>query len=210
MSEHQKGILLVVAAGSGTGKSTVCQEILRRHEQASLSVSYTTRTPREGEFDGQHYHFIPKAQFETMIQEEQFLEYAEVHDHYYGTGRDTTLALLEEGKHVLLDIDVQGARTIRENFGPRAILLFMLPPSWDAMHQRLINRGTEGPERIQRRLKTARKEIPTAKDFDYIVINDVLEDTIQTLLSILHAEQFKSTHMQKELDALIKQIPDEL
>ncbi|MCK6511148.1 guanylate kinase [Myxococcota bacterium] len=202
-----EGLLLVIAASSGTGKSTLCQALLHTSPRYTLSVSYTTRPPRNNEQDGVHYHFVSKDTFEQMIQREAFLEWACVHDNYYGTGRSATEDLLRQGYDVLLDIDVQGARQIRKIFGNQATLIFLLPPSWDAMVQRLVGRGTESQEKIQRRLQTARTELPAATEFDYIVENDALDEAVQTFHSICRSERHTAKRMHAHLQAFLQRIP---
>jgi len=209
MSTTQKGFLWVIAACSGTGKSTVCQKLLKEWSHARLSISYTTRAPREGEEDGIHYHFISKEEFLEMRSQNQFLESAQVHDQYYGTGRAKTEELLAAGQDVLLDIDVQGAQSIREVFGPQAIQIFLLPPSWEVMVKRLVDRGTETQERIQRRLRTAREEMPLAKEFDYMIVNDQLDDTVKAIQAIRDAESKRTLRNQELLDTILQQIPQE-
>ncbi|MCB9639832.1 MAG: guanylate kinase [Myxococcales bacterium] len=202
-----EGLLLVIAASSGTGKSTVCQELLTQSSRCQLSVSYTTRPPRNNEKDGEHYHFVSKETFEGMIERQEFLEWAKVHDNYYGTSRLATEQAMAQGRDILLDIDVQGARQIRELHGKNSILIFLLPPSWDVMVQRLRGRGTESEERIQRRLKTAREEIPTATDFDYIVENDDLTETVKTIQAICRSERHSASRMGSQLQSFLTQIP---
>jgi guanylate kinase len=202
-----EGLLLVIAASSGTGKSTVCQELLHTSPRYKLSVSYTTRSPRNNEQDGVHYHFISKTTFEEMIHREAFLEWACVHDNYYGTGRSATEDVLRQGYDVLLDIDVQGARQIRKLFGDHATLIFLLPPSWDAMVQRLVGRGTESDEKIQRRLQTARSEFPAASEFDYIIENDELHEAVATFQAICRSERHTAKRMQTHLQDFLQRIP---
>lgn len=199
----ERGLLVVIAAASGTGKSTVCQALLQKHPHAALSVSYTTRAPRPGERDGEHYHFVSEETFQEMISGDQLLEWAEVHGHFYGTGRTVTTALCDAGRDVLLDIDVQGARNIRKSYGEQAILIFLLPPSWDAMVARLRGRGTEDEATIARRLQTARDELPAAAEFDYLIVNDQLEDTVNAILQTLAVERRRAHRMQATLKQII-------
>lgn len=201
-----KGCLVVVAATSGTGKSTVCRALLAKCERMALSVSYTTRAPRSGEQNGEHYHFVSVESFKEMIAAGEFLEWAEVHGQYYGTGRSVTLQQLEAGRDVLLDIDVQGAHLIRDAFPERAVLLFLLPPSWDEMVGRLRGRGTETEEAIARRLETARMELPAAKTFDYLVINDDLDAAVARVESILEVRRMEVSSMSSILDDLVAQM----
>lgn len=201
------GLLVVLAATSGTGKTTVSHELIKRWPRASLSVSFTTRQPREGEVDGEHYHFITRERFEAMIAEDAFLEWAEVHGNYYGTGEQATRDMLAQGRDILLDIDVQGAEVIRDKFGAQCVLIFLLPPSWHAMLERLQGRGTDDEAEIKKRFETARTEMPLAKHFDYLVINNFLDEAVQTILAILHAAPHRTALMQADLDELIATMP---
>ncbi len=202
-----EGVLIIIAAASGTGKSTVCHLLLDELEKAQLSISYTTRAPRRGEKNGEHYHFISKEEFEKMIERGDFLEWAKVHDHYYGTGKSRTKELLQQGYDILLDIDIQGAKNIKKIFPDEAITIFLLPPSWQVMVNRLTNRGTETQERIQRRLQTALEELPQAAQFEYIVVNDQLKQTVQTIKAILQCNRTRPHRMRKTLDELLRQLP---
>ena len=200
------GFLLVISAGSGTGKSTVCQQILQQHPKISLSISYTTRSPRGNEVDGIHYHFVNRETFQEMINKGDLLEWAEIHGNFYGTGRRVTTNILEQNKDLLLDIDVQGARSIKEAFPSQAILIFLLPPSWEAMKERLKGRGTEDESKIQRRLQTALTELPVAQAFDYLVINDQLQQAVDTIMAIRQAEAVRQFRMQGHLDKIIAEM----
>jgi len=204
-----KGLLLVIAAASGTGKSTVCQLLLEKMAQTKLSISYTTRSPRKNEKNGEHYHFVSTKTFQSMIENNELLEWAKVHDHYYGTGKQTTIDLLEQGYDVLLDIDIQGAYSIQEIFPDDAVTIFLLPPSWAVMLERLTNRGTETKEQINRRLKTALHELPQASKFDHIVVNDDLDETINIIKSITSSEKTRPHQMQQVLNNLLQQLPTE-
>lgn len=199
---EQTGLLVVIAAASGTGKSTVCRALIQSYEKATISVSYTTRAPRTGEVNGVHYHFVSKDIFQQMIQSGDLLEWAEVHGNFYGTGKTATEEQIAAGKDVLLDIDVQGAHAVREAFGTRAVLIFLLPPSWDEMVRRLRDRGTESEEAIARRLETARSELPAAESFDYLVINEEIDSTAHDVLAILRARRSAKAHMLHHLTAI--------
>ena len=203
----RKGSLLVLAATSGTGKTTVSHRLLEVWPNAEISVSYTTRKPRMGEQDGIAYHFVSREHFTLMIEKQELVEWAEVHGNYYGTGKDATHKMLNAGKDILLDIDVQGAQSIREQFREQCILVFLLPPSWEAMLQRLRGRGTDDETEIAKRVQTARLEMPLAQDFDYLVVNEDLEEAVQAIASILHAVAHRTPLMQDTLQTLLQTMP---
>lgn len=164
--------LLVLAGPTAVGKGTVASYIKQHHPEIHLSVSATTRAPRPGEVDGEHYYFVDDAEFDRMIAEGELLEYATVHNkHRYGTPRRPIEKALAEGRTVLLEIDLQGARQVRKA-EPSATLVFLLPPSWDELVQRLVGRGTEDDEERARRLRTAKTELAAQNEFDYRVVND--------------------------------------
>jgi len=167
--------LLVLAGPTAVGKGTVAARVAADHPEIMLSVSATTRPPRPGEQDGVHYHFVDDAEFDRLIAGDALLEYATVHNKYrYGTPRAPIDAALAEGRTVLLEIDLQGARQVRAA-EPSATLVFLLPPSWDELVQRLVGRGTEGPEERARRLRTARTELASQREFDHFVVNDDID-----------------------------------
>lgn len=164
--------LLVLAGPTAVGKGTVAAHIRERHPEIHLSVSATTRAPRPGEIDGVHYFFVSEDEFDRMIAGDELLEHATVHNRFrYGTPRAPIDAALAAGKTVLLEIDLQGARQVREA-DPRATLIFLLPPTWDELVARLVGRGTEDAEERARRLRTARVELAAQDEFDYLVVND--------------------------------------
>jgi guanylate kinase len=181
--EQGAGVVLVISAPSGTGKSSV----VRRIGGLRFSVSYTTRACRDGEVNGVDYHFVKPERFHEMRERGEFLEWAEVHGHYYGTGKSVVQATLDAGDDVLLDVDVAGAASVRQAL-PGAILVFLLPPSYEKLRARLEGRGTTG-EDLSRRMQNARAEMEQAKTFDYLVVNDVLEEATATLEAIILAER---------------------
>jgi guanylate kinase len=189
------GFPVVVAAPSGTGKTTVCRQVVSRDPKIEFSVSHTTRTRREGERDGVDYHFVDQAEFMREAESDGFLEWAVYNDHRYGTSWRAIEAPLAEGRDVLLEIEVQGARQVRER-RPDARFIFLLPPSFETLRARLTGRGTDTPEQVERRLELARRELEAVGDFDYAVVNDDLEACVRDVLAILEAER------RGEVDAL--------
>ncbi len=185
-----EGILLIISGPSGVGKGTVCRKLLQLKKTLKLSVSTTTRSPRPGEEDGIEYHFTTASDFKKMIDNDYFLEWAVVHDHYYGTRRDLVKRILASGQDLILEIDIQGAEQVRKQV-PEAISIFLAPPSMEALEERIIGRGTEEPDRIAGRMATARQEMQAYELYDYIVINDLVEDAANLIDSIIDAEKCK-------------------
>ncbi len=175
---------VVLAATSGTGKTTLARRLVQRSPRYVFSVSATTRPPRPGERDGVDYHFLSEPEFMRRVEEGAFVEWARVHDRLYGTPRKELEAAAARGEHVVLDIDVQGARQIRDSV-PDACLIFVLPPSVDTLMARLEGRGTEAPEDVARRLRSARAELQAVPDFDYVVVNDDLDDCLAEIRAIV-------------------------
>ena len=182
------GFPMVVAAPSGTGKTTVCRRVVEQDGGIVFSVSHTTRPRRPGEVDGSDYHFVDDATFERLVAEWAFLEWAVYNGRHYGTSLASIDAPLREGLDVLLEIEVQGARQVRAR-RPDARFVFLLPPSFATLRERLIGRGTDEPEAIERRLEVAAGELLAVHDFDYAVTNDALEDCVRDVLAILAAER---------------------
>ncbi|MBP6344691.1 MAG: guanylate kinase [Neisseriaceae bacterium] len=183
-----KGTIFVVAAASGTGKTTLVGRLLQQDHKIKLSVSHTTRQPRTGEVHGTHYFFVEKNDFEAQIKDNAFLEYAQVYDNYYGTSFAWINQTLAAGHDVLLEIDVQGAEQVRALL-PDAVGIFILPPSIDVLAQRLTGRGTDAADVIEKRMNNARHEIAQAEHFDYIVINNDLDEATADLISIVRAQR---------------------
>ncbi len=181
-----KGDLFVLSAPSGAGKTTLCKRILAKFNHIIYSVSYTTRNPRQGETDGKDYNFVSKSLFEDMIKNNEFIEYALVHGNYYGTSKKWLNERLEQGKDIVLDIDVQGAIQLKKIFS-NAILIFILPPSLEELENRLRLRNTDNPDIIRLRLDNARQEIKGLNIYDYAVINDDLEKAVIELESIIQS-----------------------
>lgn len=179
-----KPLLYVVSAPSGGGKTSLVNALLERDSRVALSVSHTTRSPRPGEVDGVHYYFVDDATFEGLAERGAFLEHARVFDHRYATGREPVEAQLAAGFDVLLDIDWQGARQIRQSF-PAARTIFILPPSLDELRRRLVGRGQDAPEVIARRMEAARAEISHAGEFEFLIVNDDFEAALADLHAVI-------------------------
>ena len=188
MNNTRRGNLIVVSGASGVGKSTVIAKLLEKQESIYFSVSWTTRGPRPGEENGINYHFTDKETFETMIGDAAFLEHAQYVGNYYGTAKVQVEEARNAGRDVLLDIEVQGAAQVKANC-PDAILVFIMPPSFAELERRLRDRGTDTEEKIAGRLKRAREEFADIHLYDYLVVNDRVEDAAAELSAILMAEQ---------------------
>lgn len=186
----RRGLLVVFSGPSGSGKGTVLKEALKRDENLTVSVSVTTRVPREGERDGVDYIFYSKEQFENLIKEDGFLEWACFCENYYGTPKAEIEKKLTEGKDVILEIEVQGAMKVKETC-PDAVLVFNMPPSKEELKNRLVGRNTDAPEVIEKRLDTSIWEISQAENYDYIIVNDIVEDAAHRLLSVIEGEKCK-------------------
>ncbi len=187
-SGSRRGLTFVVAAPSGTGKTTVCRRVVDADDGIAFSVSHTTRPRRPAERDGVDYHFVTKDAFGRMVEEDAFLEHAEYNSNQYGTSWRSLEAPLAEGRDVLLEIEVQGARQVRQRL-PEARLVFLVPPSMKTLEDRLRGRGTDSDAQIARRLAVAEREIPAVREFDYAVPNDELDRCIADVLEIVRAER---------------------
>jgi guanylate kinase len=188
--ESGAGLVFVVAAPSGAGKTSLVNALLKQDESIRLSVSFTTRAPRPGETHGREYHFVSREEFAAREAGGEFLETAEVHGNRYGTSRSWIEQQLADGHDVLLEIDWQGARQVRRHF-PRAVGVFILPPSMEALHARLDQRGQDRPEVIERRLNAAREEMAHAPEFEYVIINDRFEQALAELAAIVTAARLR-------------------
>jgi guanylate kinase len=184
------GNLFVVAAPSGAGKSSLVKALLELDSHLVVSVSHTTRAPRGQEQHGREYWFVDEAEFRAMIARDEFFEWAQVHGKLYGTSRRAIQARLERGEDVVLEIDWQGALQIKQLF-PHAVLIFILPPSWDELRQRLQRRGEDHPEEIEQRMANAREEVPHARDFDFVIINALFETALFDLKTVVHSQRLK-------------------
>lgn len=202
-SKSPRGLLLVVSAPSATGKTTVVEQLVQVLPGLRMSRSYTSRPARPGEEDGLDYNFISRAEFEAMIARDAFLEWADVFGNLYGTGRDETQARLSAGEDLVLVIDVQGARQVRERV-PETVAVFMLPPSFEILEQRLRKRSKDPEGEMLRRLETARREVDAVSAYDYVVVNDLLERCVGELAGIVVAERAKLARRRAQVEPIIE------
>ncbi|MCQ4143747.1 guanylate kinase [Vogesella sp. AC12] len=196
------GTIFIVVAPSGAGKTSLVSALLQAEPSVELSVSYTTRAPRQGEENGKHYHFSDRATFENMIATGDFLEYAEVYGNYYGTSKRWLRERLAAGRDILLEIDWQGARQVREVF-PDAVSVFILPPSIAVLEARLRGRATDSEEVIARRLSEARAEIDQVAEYDYLIVNDDFEQARLDLISVIRSQRLRSERQCRHHQAAI-------
>jgi len=201
-SMPQKGSLIIVSGPSGAGKSALASAVLAILPGLNFSVSYTTRAPRGNERDGTEYHFVNKAQFEALIRGGDLLEWAEVYGHYYGTAREFIDQKLQRGDDVLLDIDVQGALTMRRK-RPEAITIFIMPPSYQDLRLRLENRKLDKEYVIEQRLRIARREIAHYRDYDYLIINDDFDDSVEELKAIILGARCRMTSRAESAKSVV-------
>ncbi|MFC1837865.1 guanylate kinase [Thermodesulfobacteriota bacterium] len=183
------GNLFIISAPSGTGKTTILKKVIAELEGVGFSVSHTTRQPRPGEAAGKDYFFVKPVVFEAMQAQNAFLEYAEVHGNLYGSSKAVVENLVKEGKDVILDIDVQGARQIREKHAREAVFIFIVPPSLEELEKRLKSRETDSQSVIKTRLQNARQELADMDQYDYIIVNDEVENAVEVLRAIIIAER---------------------
>ena len=200
----RKGILTVVSGFSGAGKGTLMKALLKKYDY-ELSISATTRAPREGEQDGREYFFLTRDKFESMIEEGKLIEWAEYVGNYYGTPKEYVEQRLEEGKDVILEIEIQGALKVREIF-PDALLLFVTPPNITELKDRLIGRGTESMETINKRLSRASEEAAFMKQYDYIVVNDQLDECVELMNQLIQNEHNKVSHNKVFIEAITAEL----
>ena len=196
-----KGLLIIIASPSGGGKGSVIKHIIGG--STKYSVSATTRKPRPGEIDGKHYFFVTREESEKMIAAGEMLEYAEYLGNYYGTPKSPVEKWLDEGDDIILEIEIQGAAQVKEKM-PECVSIFLLPPSMEILEKRLTGRGTETPEVIKGRIEVAKVEIEEARRFDYIVVNDRLEDAVTDVKAIITAEKLKYRRNEEIIERVLK------
>jgi guanylate kinase len=201
---EKKGLLIVVSGPSGAGKGTICKEFLNNNDSVKISVSATTRKPRDGEINGVNYFFISKEKFENMIEGNEFLEYARVYDNFYGTPKSAVLESLEKGDDVLLEIDIQGAKQIKEVY-PEGVFVFILPPSLKELKSRIVGRGTETIEDIEKRFGSAFKEIQQIEHYNYFIMNNDVKTSSKELSSIISAEKDKVERYKEYIIQMFKE-----
>lgn len=205
MDQHTLGHFFVIAAPSGTGKTSLVRALINNVNDLRISISYTTRPPRPGDVDGKDYYFVSAAEFADRVAKQAFLEHAKVYQHQYGTSSAWVLRELSAGIDVLLEIDWQGAQQIRQQF-PDAILIFILPPSLETLRQRLYNRRQDQSAVIDERMASAQKEISHYTEFDYLVINDQFEQALADLKHIILAERLRSKQQAQRHEELLSKL----
>jgi guanylate kinase len=200
-----KSFAVAICAPSGTGKTTIARALIRDSEDLLFSVSVTTRPPRPGERPGVDYHFVSRADFESMVAQGDLLEWAEVHGELYGTPRANLEQAEREGKVLILDIDVQGAEQV-ERARPDTVTVFLLPPSFEVLMERLTRRGSEDEARLRRRMETAKLEVKRLDAFQYVVVNDRLKDTVATVRAIIEGERARLSRNKEAIEELRRQL----
>lgn len=195
---NRKGLLLVVSGPSGAGKGTICKALLEKNNEIKLSVSATTRKPRTGEVHGVNYFFIEKEEFTTMIENGEFLEYAKIYDNFYGTPKASVIECLEKGQDVILEIEMQGAKQIKEVY-PEGVFIFVLPPSLEELKSRIVGRGTETQEEIEKRFSCAFEEINQIENYDYFIVNEDVDKSVNDVEAIICSEKNKVTRYKNNI-----------
>ena len=203
----RNGILIVVSGFSGAGKGTLMKQLVHTHDNYALSVSMTTRNPRPGEEEGKEYFFVSREEFEEKIRQDGLIEYACYLDNYYGTPREYVERQLEKGKDVILEIEIQGALKVKEKF-PTALLMFVMPPSAAELRKRLEGRGTESQQVITKRLKRAAEEAEGIENYDFIVINDKLDDCVCQMHSLIQAAHFTPNRNEELIENIRKELEE--
>lgn len=205
---NERGILIVVSGFSGAGKGTVMKRLMEKYsEDYALSVSMTTRGPRNGEVDGVHYFFVSREQFEENISKEGFIEHAQYCGNYYGTPKAYVEKQLAEGKNVILEIEIQGALLVKEKL-PETLLLFVTPPTADELKRRLVGRGTETAEQIDARMKRAIDEAPFMSQYDYIVVNDEVEKCVDKIHDLVDAAKHSADRNREFIEKMKKELAE--
>ncbi|MBU5669127.1 guanylate kinase [Peptoniphilus sp. MSJ-1] len=197
------GFLLVLSGPSGSGKGTVSEALMKNNKEITFSTSVTTRTPRPGEINGENYFFVTRDEFEDMVENDDLLEYAFVHTNYYGTPKKFVFDEIDKGEIVLLEIDVQGALQVKKKY-KEAVFIFLIPPTMDELKSRLVKRDTETEDEIETRYKNAFKELDFVGEYDYFVINDVIDNAVKDIENIIAAEKLRvkrHKNIKKEVQA---------
>lgn len=207
MKNQDKGILIVVSGFSGAGKGTLMKKLLENYDNYALSVSATTRAPRQGETHGKEYFFKSVEEFEKMIAQDELIEYAKYVDNYYGTPESYVTSQLEAGRDVILEIEIQGALKVKEKY-PGTLLLFVTPPSAEELKARLIGRGTESMEVIEARMKRAIEEAQYMDSYDYLIVNDDIDTCMEEMHQVIQAEHKKVNHCQKMIEQIRKELKE--
>lgn len=202
---ERQGILAVVSGFSGAGKGTLMKELLRRYDNYALSISATTRSPREGEVDGREYFFVSKERFQQMIEEGSLVEYAQYVNHYYGTPKEYVMRQMAQGKDVILEIEIQGALKVKKRF-PEALLLFVTPPSAEELCRRLVGRGTETIEVINARLRRAAEEASGMEAYDYLLINDDIDRCVDEMHSLIQLQHRRTVYHLEFLNRMREEL----
>lgn len=203
--QNKKGMLIILSGPSGSGKDTILTQLEKREQNIQLSISMTTRAARMWEKDGFHYYFVDRASFEEKIANNEILEYAEYSGNYYGTPKAPVDKWLEEGKTVILKIEVQGAENIRKMY-PDAVSIFLMPPSMKILEERLRNRESETEDSIQSRMAIAKDEIKRSDEYDYIVVNDIVDYAVSDICAIIQAEFLSSTRMNSKVKEVLENV----
>lgn len=199
IKEKEQGLLIVISGPSGVGKGTICKKLIAETDHMWLSISATTRKPRPGEKDGKDYYFLDKKTFEEKIKNNEMLEYACVHNNdYYGTPKEKIDERLNHGDHVILEIDIEGALQVKEKY-PESLFIFIMPPSMEELIRRLIKRGTESKEKIIKRFRKAYKEINEMPKYNYVVVNDNIDETVNKMNAIITAERLRVERIEEIL-----------
>lgn len=194
---YNKGLLIVISGPSGAGKGTICKALIDNND-FFISVSATTRNPRVGEVDGESYYFLTRNEFEKRIEKNDFLEYAEVYGNFYGTPKSSVLEHIERGRDVILEIDIQGALKVKDAY-PEGVFIFILPPSMEELKKRIQNRGSETPESLMTRFKSAYKEINYVSKYNYAVVNDQVDVAVEKIESILITERCRVDRIKEKI-----------
>ena len=202
---ERQGILAVVSGFSGAGKGTLMKELLRRYDNYALSISATTRSPREGEVDGREYFFVSKERFQQMTEEGSLVEYAQYVNHYYGTPKEYVMRQMAQGKDVILEIEIQGALKVKKRF-PEALLLFVTPPSAEELCRRLVGRGTETIEVINARLRRAAEEASGMEAYDYLLINDDIDRCVEEMHSLIQLQHRRTVYHLEFLNRMREEL----